>query len=47
MYSPRSSMSMYLEEVAQNKTSLVINIDKDILSLFKNQFEEYGNRMSK
>ena len=32
-------MSLYLEQVIQNKTSLIINIDRDILSLFKNQFD--------
>ena len=46
IYSPRSSMSHYIKEVEQRKTNLAINIDKETLLLFKDEFEDNENKMS-
>lgn len=36
IFSPRAEMSRYMDDIDKNKTSLIINIDKETLSLLKN-----------
>ncbi len=38
VFSPRAEMSRYMADIEKNKTSLAINIDKETLALFKNEF---------
>jgi len=45
--SPRSAMSLSLQEIQNLKTNLIINIDKETLALLKTEFQLHNNKMNK
>lgn len=47
VYSPRSEMARYSSDVEKNKTNLAINIDKETLVLFKNEYENNDNKIDR
>lgn len=47
VFSPRAEMSRYMADIEKNKTSLAINIDKETLALFKNEFQNNDNKVDK
>ncbi len=43
IYSPRTTLSKFNEEIEKLTTNLAINIDKYILGFFKDSFENRNN----